>query len=227
MCYNEVMRHTQAKTWFLIPFTYSKGQEFLSKLFLCTSLLALSGCLTTGKSEPLAPLPPSVTSSSLSAQQSHIAYQPHYFAAPLQMALLEIDTAPIIENDLIQQPAVNAEHALPMKGKPDVVSSLKKCRLKDRFDRKAVLAYEWGRSRLAVDVDGVNLSGGSERSVRLEYKMRLHPEKTRKQRCRYTSSWQGLIGSGYNEFFVRKEDTVWGELKDAKKDALHYVSKIF
>lgn len=220
------MRHEQVKTWFLIPFDYFKGREFFNKLILCTSLLALSGCLTTGKSKPLAPSPPSVTSSPLSAQQSDLAYQPHYFSAPLQMALLQVESSPIIDNSSIQGAGADLVQ-LPLKGKPDVVSSLDKCRIKDRFDRDAALAYEWGRSRLALDVDGVNLSGGSERAFRLEYKMKFQPEKTKKQRCRYSSSWQGLIGSGYNELFVRQEDTVWGEIKDVKDSAVQYIGRVF
>lgn len=210
------------KTWFLIPFDCFKGREFFNKLILCTSLLALSGCLTTGKSKPLAPLPPSVASRSLSAQQSDLAYQPHYFSAPLQIALLQVESSPIIDK------GVDADlvRLLPLKGKQDVVSSLK-CRMKDRFDRKAVLAYEWGRSRLALDVDGVNLSGGSEKAFRLEYKIKFQPEKTRKQRCRYSSSWQGLIGSGYNELFLRQENTVWSEVKDVKTSVTQYIDRIF
>lgn len=211
------------KTWFLIPFDCFKGREFFNKLILCTSLLALSGCLTTGKSKPLAPSPPSVTSRSLSAQQSDIAYQPHYFSAPLQVALLQVETSPIIDKgvdaDIVQ--------LLPLKGARDAVSSLDKCRMKDRFDRKAVLAYEWGRSRLALDVGGVNLNGGSDKDFRLEYKIKLQPEKTRKQRCRYSSSWQGLIGSGYNELFLRQENTVWGEVKEVKTAVTQYIDRIF
>lgn len=216
------MRHEQVKTWFLIPFDYCKGQEFLSKLILCTSLLALSGCLTTGKSKPLAPSPPSVTSASLSEQQSNLAYQPHYFSAPLRMALLKAEKSPVIQEHLN-----SGVVPLSLKGNRGATSSSKKCGIRDRFDRKAVLAYEWGRNRMALDVDGINLGSGSKRSLRLEYKINLHPEKTRKQRCRYSSSWQGLIGSGYNEFFIRKDDTVWGELKDIKKQTMHYVDSMF
>ncbi|PCK00448.1 MAG: hypothetical protein COA45_01325 [Zetaproteobacteria bacterium] len=217
------MKHVQVKTWFLIPSDCFKGQESFNKLILSISLLALSGCVTTGKSEPLAPSPPSVASSSFSAQQSHIPYQPHYFSAPMQVALLRVDTAPITESSLGVPPEINAEY-LPLKG---ASSSSSKCGIKDRFDRKAILAYEWGRSRLALDVDGLNLSGGSERAIRLEYKMRFQPEKTKKQRCRYSSSWQGLIGSGYHELFVREEDTVWEEAKDVKRSVMQYVNRVF
>lgn len=221
------MRQTQAKTWFLIPFYFFKGQEFFNKLVVCTSLLALSGCVTTGKSEPLAPSPPLVTSSSYLIDQSQLSYQPHYFAAPLQVALLEADTLPIIEDTLISQQHIGGEQALPVNGELGALSLSKKCRMKDRFDRKAVLAYEWGRSRVALDVDGINLGGGGAQAVRIEYKIRFQPEKPKIQRCRYSSSWQGLIGSGYHEFFVREEDTVWGEIKEMKANALDYLDGVF
>lgn len=220
------MRHAQVKTWFLIPFEYSKGQEFFNKLVFCISILALSGCVTTGKSKPLAPLPPKVLSSSLSKQPSHVPYQPHYFSAPMQTDLLSIDNAPITDNILDKNVQGNAV-SLPSNASAGVFVSPNKCSLNDRFDRKAVVAYEWGRSRLSLDVDGVNFGGGDERAVHLQYKIRLQPEKTKKQRCRYSSSWQGLVGSGYNELFVRKEDTVWAEIRDVKKSASQYMDNFF
>lgn len=220
------MRKEQVNTWFLIPIEFFNGQEFFNKLVFCISILALSGCVTTGKSKPLAPKPPLVLSNSLSTQSSHIQYKPHYFSAPMQTDLLNIDTSPIMGNYLNQDDQVNGGHlpSIALNGGVDVPSE---CSLHDRFDRKAVVAYEWGRSRLSLDVDGVSLGGGGERGVHLKYKIRFQPEKTKKQRCRYSSPWQGLVGSGYNELFVRKEDTVWAEIRDVKRSAAQYMDNFF
>ena len=89
-----------------------------------------------------------------------------------------------------------------------------KCKIKYRFDRKEVLAYEWGRNRLGFDVGGVKLGGGGINSVKIRYRLRIHPEKTKKEKCRYPSHWQGLIGSGYNEIFLRDEDNIWHLLRN-------------
>ncbi|MGH1377488.1 MAG: hypothetical protein ACRBB3_01580 [Alphaproteobacteria bacterium] len=216
------MRHEQGNTWFLIPFEYLKGQEFFNKLVVSLSILALSGCVTTDKSEPLAPSPPKVLSNSLSDHSSHVSYQPHYFSAPMQTDLLSVDVSPIVD-EISQEKGIY----LPSNESEDAILLSSKCSLNDRFDRKAVVAYEWGRSRLSLDVDGVGLGGGDDRGVRVQYKIRLQPEKTKKQRCRYSSSWQGLVGSGYNEFFIRKENTVWSEISDVKNSARQYIDKFF
>lgn len=106
----------------------------------------------------------------------------------------------------------------------------KECRLKDRFDRKALLAYEWSRSRVALDVDGFNVGwdGVSEfESVKLEYRLRLQPEQTPREKCRYESRWQGALGSGYNEFFRREDGAVWQELKAYKDKAVNFIDDAF
>jgi hypothetical protein len=92
------------------------------------------------------------------------------------------------------------------------------CSFRDRFDRDGVVAYNFsdGQSRLALHMtlDDVGFSGAEvERAmVRYTYKFQAIPH--RKERCRYKSKWQGLVGSGYNELFQRKTNTVWQELRD-------------
>lgn len=106
----------------------------------------------------------------------------------------------------------------------------KECRLKDRFDRKAVLAYEWDRSRVSLDVNGLGFGwdGFSDvEEIKLEYRLRLQPEKPPREKCRYASHWQGIVGSGYNEFFVREENTVWEDLKKVKEKAGQYIETTF
>ncbi len=92
-----------------------------------------------------------------------------------------------------------------------------KCNIKDRFDRKSVLAYEWGRSKLSLDLDGINLKNSSTKAILIQYKLRIQPEKTEKQRCRFPSNWQGLIGSSYNELFIRKDQKIWDEITNMVK----------
>ncbi len=168
----------------------------------------MSGCKTTENYSLLAPAPPSVNSYSFVQNfrsTETVVYQEISLLTP------ELQAEPLVMD--------NAQ-VLAVEGDNDIVNSLSGCRIKDRFDRKALIAYEWGRSRVSVDVDGINLSGGGDRGVFLAYKLRLQPEKTKAQRCRYNSNWQGLIGSGYHELVLREENTVWSEIKEIKAEVL-------
>ncbi|MDB2682890.1 hypothetical protein N9Z27_01390 [Alphaproteobacteria bacterium] len=91
------------------------------------------------------------------------------------------------------------------------------CKPKHRFDRKALIAYEWGDSRLAFDVDGLNMTSTNIEAATIKYRYRFSPDpkrpyKTKREKCRYQSGWQGMLGSGYNEFFLREEDTVYKDV---------------
>lgn len=95
------------------------------------------------------------------------------------------------------------------------------CSVKDRFDRKYVVAYQWGRageSRIALDVDGIGFDGGELEGVKLEYKLRLQPIAGRKDHCRVASNWQGILGTGYHELFMREDDSVWDRLEKLGDD---------
>ncbi len=101
------------------------------------------------------------------------------------------------------------------------------CRLKDRFDRKELVAYNFsdGQSRvgLRLAMDGFSLSDAGSfdvRSAGLNFRYRFQAIKKRKEKCLYKSSWQGFLGSGYNEFFVREEQTVL-ETLDQEMDLVH------
>ena len=194
-------------------------KEFSKSLFCLFSLLTLSGCMTSGTSLPLAPSPPdrshsiSYTDSSKDGHVSQeggvdVAFLPDY-----SESVSSITSIRVAEMDVSANLSENNSY---------------KCRMKDRFDRKAVLAYEWDRSRLSMDVDGVNMSDmGSDMAIRIEYKLRIHPEKPKKAKCRAGAKWQGLIGTGYHELFVREEDTVWGKVRDIRKNPLKHISRIF
>ncbi|MGB1077642.1 MAG: hypothetical protein ACPG05_04980 [Bdellovibrionales bacterium] len=106
------------------------------------------------------------------------------------------------------------ESGLPEEGNALEVSKvLKKCRLKDRFDRKSVFAYHWSPGeKLSLDVDGLNMGSQKIDRVYLQYKVSLQPELEKRDHCKYASSYQGIVGSAYNEFVLREDDTVWQEL---------------
>lgn len=213
------------KARFFIPSNFYKGQKCFLNTVLSLSLLTLSGCSTTVKSAPLAPTPPDV-SIVLFSQDNYISYQPHFFAPPRVGVEVTMDSEDrFFENSDL---TIDDTNALAVNGGGSPVqASLKGCRFQDRFDRKAVLAYEWNRSRLSLDVKGVNLESGSDKAFRVEYKIRFSPEKTKKQRCRYSSSWQGLFGSGYNEFIGREDAVAWGELMTMKDEVLQYINSSF
>ncbi len=103
----------------------------------------------------------------------------------------------------------------------------KKCSIKDRIDRDDLIAYQWGRNRLGVDVDGINMRSTEMESIKFQYTLRLQDHKTRKEKCRYESGWQGMIGSGYNEMFIRQEDTIWKQIDKIKNDAEDALDKLF
>lgn len=117
------------------------------------------------------------------------------------------------------------EDLMPVQDKlamDDKKKSGDRCSIKDRFDRGAVFAYEFGekdRSRVAFDVGGLNLSNTGIKDARISFTYRLQADKPRKQRCRYASAYQGLIGSGYNELVERQgNDTVWHEAETVRRD---------
>lgn len=92
------------------------------------------------------------------------------------------------------------------------------CSFGDRFDRDGVIAYQFsdGQSRLSLhmNIDGVGFSGAELDQVMVKYTYKLQAIPGRKERCRYKSGFQGIIGSGYNEMFLRKTNTVWDQLRD-------------
>ncbi len=199
-------------------------KEFLKYCFLCASTFSISGCITSDYSAPLAPPPDKLPST----------YYQNFAHAKNDNTSLNVDDEVIVAQDiylspmlqnLMAQGVVNHNSVMTGAGLGNKAVSLNgsegsgyKCRWKDRLDRKAVIAYEWDRSRFSMDVDGVNMSGNGEYGMRVEYKLRLQPEKRPRELCRYKSSWQGMIGSGYHEFFVREEDTVWQGIKhDVKR----------
>lgn len=90
------------------------------------------------------------------------------------------------------------------------------CSIKDRFDRTETIAYQWGQNRLGFTYD---TSGTDFQGAFLRYRLKFQPHKTSKERCKYPAAWQGLVGSAYNEFYLRENNTVWQDLKVLRLDA--------
>ncbi len=95
------------------------------------------------------------------------------------------------------------------------------CSIRDRFDKTATLAYNFDddQSRLALHlgVDGGGIGDISQMEfksvlIRFTHKFSKPPESKR-EKCRFQSNVQGLVGSAYNEFFLRNNYTVWQELR--------------
>lgn len=193
------------------------GQEFFYSLVFSISVLTLSGCVTSQTSASLAPVPPTAQHNFIENDNTPM-YAAHYFAPPQGVHSIEQH-----DEIVLSEKVTEAVIAASLDTDHTEVNS---CRLKDRFDREALIAYEWDRSRMALDVDGIG--GGSDNSgLRFEYKIRLQPEKNEKQKCRYNAKWQGLLGSGYNEIVLRKQDTVMEEIRQKRSESLEFISSLF
>lgn len=207
---------------------FHRGVEKIKNAMLpCISVFlggsVLCGCVTTHASAPLAPPPPQV------------AYQEGYDGT-LMTAVFFAESSPQYAYNFTPPVAVGqgVEAALyaprpELAGLPAGLGYERErvalsagaaehdCSISDRFDRGEVLAYEWDRSRLGLNVDGINMDGDGEQAVKVSYTMRLQPEKSPEQRCRYPSAWQGMAGSAYNELVKREDNTVWDQLKQARR----------
>jgi hypothetical protein len=95
------------------------------------------------------------------------------------------------------------------------------CNIKDRFDRGAALAYNFDdrQSRLALhlSMEGPSFSDPTRlqlNSMMVRYTHQFSkPPQSKKEKCRVESNFQGVVGSAYNEFFVRNNYTVWQEIR--------------
>lgn len=103
--------------------------------------------------------------------------------------------------------------------RPLVTLAMRGCSIKDRFDRSSTLAYNFedGKNRLEFNLDGKGPTfsdpGRLEfKGVAVRFVHKFQNIKSPKERCRYESPVQGLVGSVYNEFYLRENDTVFQEL---------------
>ena len=102
---------------------------------------------------------------------------------------------------------------------PLATLSMRGCSIKERFDRSSTLAYNFsdGQSRMEFNLNarGPTLTAPARfefRGVGLKFTYKFQKIKSPKERCRFESPVQGLIGSVYNEFYMGETDTVWQEL---------------
>jgi len=175
-------------------------------VFLSFTVLALSGCSAT--SGVLAPKPPKF---------DKLAAREPITVVDIETAAGGMESQPIAE--ILEDPALSAleQQKIPAS-----------CRVKDRFDRKDVLALEWGgRNRLGFDVGGIGWDSLEVKQVKLRYRLRFQKYKTKKELCRYASGFQGMIGSGYSELFARENNTVWQEIKKMRGDVQDRWGKVF
>lgn len=164
-------------------------------------MLTASACKTTAQHHVNSLAAPPSIDVAYASPDTH--YNMHYVDTLVDASVRTLSATDTVDETPLPYSAPEARLAL------SAAESGANCNIKDRFDRKAVLAYQWGnhtRSRLALDVDGIGFDGGDIEGVKLEYTFRLQKEKPRKMGCRYQSNWQGMVGSGYNEMFLRPED---------------------
>lgn len=174
-------------------------------LFVCSaSFLAACG----GHQKGYAPKPPEFHSASAVLQAEDLAN-----IAPAAGSSMAAETRRAHAESTAQRLAMKAEAARA------------ECRFKDRFDRDDLIAYEWGQSRLGLDVDGIGYDSMELEEVKLTFSMNLQPIKSKKQLCRRDSSWQGMIGSGYNELIVHDGAVIeqkYNELRAKFDDRISY-----
>lgn len=210
------------------------------------SLFFLASCQTTG---PLAPKPPefntmksvrATQSNSMSHRQMEIAQSSLYqkqnpeSAEFNQNALNNIEPAAGVgyvnlssvgHNSVAQKNAANPVLYESQGSFYDRITDKKGCRLHERFDNKTLLAYKWENNHLSLDVDGINMSSTELEQIKFKYRMRLNPSKKQKRSCLYKSSWQGLLGSGYNEFVRRKDETVYEGVNKIRSEVMDYIQQ--
>lgn len=180
-----------------------KDRYFLRIMVMSLMAALVAGCSSDITTASLAPPPPEFDAEAAGEQITKLSIEP-VIGAGQGLGTHGVSGDPAPE-------AVSV--ALQVEARP------KGCRVQDRFDKKALLAYEWGgRSRLGLDVDGLSYDSYDVEQVKVEYRLRFQQYKTAKERCRYGSSWQGMLGSGYNELFVRENDTIWQELNVLEND---------
>jgi hypothetical protein len=99
-----------------------------------------------------------------------------------------------------------------------------RCSFAGRFDSHSALAYNFDDNRsqigfnMSVNDHGAGLVNVSRAAVVFRYKFDQVKSPPRAEKCRYASHWQGLVGSSYNELFLRDHNTLWGEVRDRGLD---------
>jgi hypothetical protein len=155
---------------------------------------------------------------------SGCTHEPHPFRTPIER--LDFTSAPTSEGG-VQQGLSQSDYDPKSKDYPEKLglseseSKTLGCHFADRFDRGATLAYNFkdNQTRLALhlNLEGPSLGEPSNlhlNSVMVRYTYKFSkPPASRRDKCRFQSSFQGVLGSAYNELFIRNSYTVWKELR--------------
>jgi hypothetical protein len=197
------MRTSVVEKIIFTPQKSLQGRQHMVWFLLLFSVLIVTGCSNLKAGSGLAPAPPSFTPKAERDPITKVAIQDMPAPASEPVALASIS------------PRSGSEYKSALSARSQKTA---RCSIKDRFDRDEVLAYTWGDNRLGMDVDGLGFSNFEMEQIKVQYRLKLQPYKNRKERCRYPSQWQGLVGTGYNELFVRETDTVWQELEALQDD---------
>ncbi len=94
------------------------------------------------------------------------------------------------------------------------------CSFSGRFDNRSALSYNFDDNRsqlgfnMSVNDHGSGMVNVSRAVIVFRYKFDQVKSPPREEKCRYASHWQGLVGSSYNELFLREHNTLWGEVRD-------------
>ena len=175
-----------------------KANRVALGLWLCILTSGLSGC-ADGPQTPRTPI-----------ERLNFDKPSSAFAGGVQQGLA------VTDYDLKYKDAV------PALGLSEDQSRALGCNIGDRFDRGATLAYNFddNQTRVAfnLSLDGPKLSDPSRlevNSAMIRYTHKFSkPPANKREKCRFQSSFQGLVGSAYNELFIRNTFTVWKELRN-------------
>lgn len=104
--------------------------------------------------------------------------------------------------------------------KPLTTLAMQGCSIKDRFDRKSTLAYNFSdqQSQLAFNLNARGPSLGDPtrfevKGVEMRFTYQMQKYKKPVERCRFASPFQGWLGSAFNELALRENDTIMHELR--------------
>lgn len=173
---------------------------------LTITLFLVSGCAADSRRSALAPPPPAFNPEDAVLAMTQPAQLNDITPASMQ----GIVAPPIADSTTLSDAEISTALAARRK------AFVSDCSIGDRFDRGTTLAYNFsdGRSRLGLDIDGLSYDSFKVEAVKLKFRYRFSAGKTKKEKCRYESGFQGLVGSAYNEFVRREHNTIWNDIED-------------
>jgi len=173
---------------------------------LAITLFMVSGCATDSRRYALAPPPPAFNPANAALAMTRPADLNDITPASME----GFTAAPIADSTTLSDAEISAAMAARRK------AFVSECSIGDRFDRDLTLAYNFsdGQTRLGLDIDGLSYDSLNIEAVKLEFRYRFSAGKAKKEKCRYESGFQGLVGSAYNEFVRREHNTIWNDIED-------------